>query len=211
MSQLLLRANTNLYPIWPLLNQRAKEERKVAKEQAQVYYWMSGSFSSLNYAPLDCSVRHRKVDSWFPFFSSTYNNFSWRLSWLDRAFLLFQLKTRAKNRNTFSLHFLGKKIFQCKKDNLVNQQYQKMFDFFLILKNEHWGENAAFRSQNWFCQRVDFIYCDRFTASWAELSSLTDYQDQLLPLCYSLVLFSNVKSNTDKPVKVFCLNKGRQN
>ena len=123
MSQLLLRANTNLYPIWPLLNQRAKEERKVAKEQAQVYYWMSGSFSSLNYAPLDCSVRHRKVDSWFPFFSSTYNNFSWRLSWLDRAFLLFQLKTRAKNRNTFSLHFLGKKIFQ---------KYQKIIDFFLI-------------------------------------------------------------------------------
>ena len=101
----------SLYPIWPppLFSTYWYWER-TRKGKNKVYYWMSGSFSSLNYASLDCrSASHRKVDSWFFFLPITFFFFA---TFMTRSCLsLVSAKTRAKNHEKLSNNNLSFSIF----------------------------------------------------------------------------------------------------
>ena len=92
---------------------------------------MSGSFSSLNYASLDCrSASHRKVDSWFFFLPITFFFFA---TFMTRSCLsLVSAKTRAKNHEKLSNNNLNFSIF-FRKDitislfNVVNNKITQSF------------------------------------------------------------------------------------
>jgi len=139
---------------------------RTRKGKNKVYYWMSGSFSSLNYASLDCrSASHRKVDSWFFFIPTTF--FSLLLSWPVRAFLLFQLKHAQKNHEKQSNNNLNFSIFFSKRHCYFNvqrchQQNNSIIHDFLIVKRLRSGSQFVdfkkIRGEIVFCTNLVSIF-----------------------------------------------------
>lgn len=127
MSQLLLRANTNLYIQYDPLILNVQTGRKKT-----FYCWMSDSFSSLNYAlaRLPLSARHRKVDSWFVFLLFCFKQLFSLLTFMTRSCLSIVSDTTHKHNllETISLYIIlsqmnnnSKLKKKQKKNNIISR------------------------------------------------------------------------------------------